>query len=88
MTKLRQRMLEDMQLKGFAERTQECYTRSVRQLSQHYNKPPDQISEEELRKYFLHIKERQEVETRNGDHCPLWHQVFLYTNHREAMDPI
>jgi len=56
MTKLRQRMLEDMQLKGFAERTQECYTRSVRQLSQYYNKPPDQISEEELRKYFLHIK--------------------------------
>ena len=56
MTHLRQRMLEDMQLKGFAERTQECYTRSVRQLSQHYNKPPDQISEEELRKYFLHIK--------------------------------
>ena len=56
MTKLCQRMLEDMQLKGFAERTQECYTRSVRQLSQHYNKPPDQISEEELRKYFLHIK--------------------------------
>ena len=56
MTHLRQRMLEDMQLKGFAERTQECYTRSVRQLSQHYNKPPAQISEEELRKYFLHIK--------------------------------
>ncbi len=56
MTHQRQRMLEDMQLKGFSERTQECYTRSVRQLAQHYNKPPDQISEEELRKYFLHIK--------------------------------
>jgi len=56
MTKLRERMLEDMQLKGFSERTQECYMRSVRQLAQHYNKPPDQISEEELRKYFLHIK--------------------------------
>jgi integrase len=56
MTKLRERMIEDMQLKGFSERTQECYMRSVRQLAQHYNKPPDQISEEELRKYFLHIK--------------------------------
>ncbi len=56
MTKLRERMLQDMQLRGFSERTQECYTRSVRQLAQHYNKPPDQITEEELRTYFLHIK--------------------------------
>ena len=40
MTKLRERMLEDMQLRGFSERTQECYTRSVRQLAQHYNKSP------------------------------------------------
>ena len=56
MTPLRQRMLEDMQLKGFSERTQECYLRSVRQLAQHFNKPPDRITEEELRQYFLHIK--------------------------------
>ncbi|MCG8607600.1 phage integrase N-terminal SAM-like domain-containing protein [bacterium] len=56
MTHLRKRMLEDMQLKGFSERTQQCYLRAVRKLAQHYNKPPDQISEEELRNYFLHIK--------------------------------
>jgi len=56
MTHLRKRMLEDMQLKGFSARTQECYLRAVRLLSQHYNKPPDQISEEELRQYFLYVK--------------------------------
>jgi site-specific recombinase XerD len=56
MTKLRERMLQDMQLRGFSARTQECYVRSVRQLAQHYNKPPDQITEEELRLYFLHVK--------------------------------
>jgi integrase len=28
----------------------------VRLLAQHYHKPPDQISEEELRQYFLHVK--------------------------------
>ena len=56
MTKLRERMLQDMQLRGFSERTQECYVRSVRQLAQHYHKSPDQISEEELRRYFLHVK--------------------------------
>lgn len=40
----------------FSERTQEFYLRSARQLAQHYNKSPDQITEEELRKYFLYIK--------------------------------
>lgn len=56
MTKLRERMLQDMQLRGFSDRTQECYIRSVRLLAEHYNKPPDQITEEELRLYFLHVK--------------------------------
>jgi hypothetical protein len=32
MTKLRQRMIEDMQLRGFSARTQECYVRSVAQF--------------------------------------------------------
>jgi integrase len=56
MTILRERMLQDMQLRGFSERTQECYLRSVRLLAQHFHKPPDQITEEELRKYFLYVK--------------------------------
>jgi len=49
-------MIEDMQLHGFAERTQEAYLSAVRQLAKHYRKPPDQINEEELRGYFLFLK--------------------------------
>jgi site-specific recombinase XerD len=49
-------MIEDMQLRGFAERTQEAYLLAVRQLAKHYHKPPDQINEEELRQYFLFLK--------------------------------
>jgi len=56
MTVLRQKMIEDMQLRGFAERTQEAYLSAVRQLAKHYRKPPDQIDEEELRQYFLFLK--------------------------------
>jgi integrase/recombinase XerD len=56
MTALRQKMIEDMQLRGFAERTQEAYLSAVRQLAKHYQKPPDQIDEEELRQYFLFLK--------------------------------
>jgi integrase/recombinase XerD len=56
MTHLRQRMLEDLQLRSLSERTQEMYVRAVRQLAEHYHKSPDRITEEELRDYFLYLK--------------------------------
>ena len=56
MTPLRKRLIEDLQLKGMGERTQQMYVRAVRQLSEHYNKSPDKITEEELRDYFLYTK--------------------------------
>jgi integrase/recombinase XerD len=61
MTVLRQKMIEDMQLRGLAVRTQESYMQAVRQLAGHYHKSPDQISEEELRQYFLFLKNVRHV---------------------------
>lgn len=55
MTTLRQRMIEDMQLRGLAVRTQESYVLAVAQLARHYGKSPERISEEELRCYFLYL---------------------------------
>ena len=56
MTPLRQKMIEDMQLRGLSARTQETYVRVVRQLAAYYGKSPDQLSEAELRQYFLYLK--------------------------------
>jgi integrase/recombinase XerD len=56
MTPLRQRMIEDMQLHGLAAKTQDAYVRAVKQLAEHYHKSPDVITEEELRQYFLYLK--------------------------------
>jgi len=36
MTMLRDRMLDDLKLRGLSERTQEVYVRAVRQLADHY----------------------------------------------------
>lgn len=54
MTTLRRRMLEDLQLRGLAPKTQPCDVAAVHHLAQHYRRPPDQLSEEELRQYFLY----------------------------------
>jgi site-specific recombinase XerD len=56
MTVLSQKMFEDLQLRGLSVRTQESYVAAVRQLAKHYHKSPDQMDEEELRQYFLYLK--------------------------------
>lgn len=52
---LRRRMIEDMQLNGFAVKTQASYLRAVLGLARHYRCSPDQISSEQIREYFVHL---------------------------------
>jgi site-specific recombinase XerD len=61
MSVLRQKMIEDLQLRGLAVRTQESYVQAVRQLAAHCHKSPDHINEEELRQYFLFLKNVKHV---------------------------
>jgi site-specific recombinase XerD len=61
MSPLQQRMIEDMQLRGLSARTQEAYARAVWQLAQHYHRRPDQLSEEELRQYFLYLANEKKI---------------------------
>ena len=58
MTKIRLRFVEDMKLSGLSDATQEIYVKAVRKLAEHYRRSPDQLSEEEVRRYFLVLKER------------------------------
>lgn len=61
MTVLRQRMIEDLQLRGLSKNTQIAYVRVVRQLAEHYGRSPDRISEEEVRQYFLHLQNEKQI---------------------------
>ena len=55
MTSLREKMQEDLKLHGMSIKTQEMYLRAMKLLAEHYRKSPDQITEEELRQYFLYL---------------------------------
>lgn len=60
MTELRRRMLQDLQLHGYAERTQQSYIAAVGLLAKFFKRTPDLLSDEDLRCYFLHlINDRQ-----------------------------
>jgi len=54
-------MIEDLKLAGYSERTQQAYVSAVRHLAAHFRKSPDQIGEEELRSYFLYLREERKL---------------------------
>ena len=55
-TTLRNRMTEDLQLRGLSARTQEAYLRAVRKLAEYFRTPPDRLREEQVREYLLYLK--------------------------------
>jgi integrase/recombinase XerD len=59
MSAIRERMIEDMQLHGYSAKTQTAYLGAVRGLAGHYHCTPEDITQDELRSYFLYlVKER------------------------------
>lgn len=52
---LRERMSQDLQLRGMAQRTQAGYLREVRKLACHFATPPDQLSEQQVADYLLYL---------------------------------
>ena len=53
---LRRRMIEDMALRGFTEKTQSSYVRAVEGLVRYHRRSPDVLADEEIRRYFVHLK--------------------------------
>ena len=58
---LRERFRQDLQLAGLAARTQGAYVGAVARLAVHAHKSPDRVTEEELRDYFLHLRNVRQV---------------------------
>ena len=61
MSYLGRKMQEDLKLRGLSKKTQSAYLREVRKLKEFYQKSPDLITEEELRKYFLYLSQELNV---------------------------
>ena len=55
MTPLRRKMMEDLQLAGYSPKTQKGYLDAVRNLAKYYMCSPVLLTEEEIRRFFLHL---------------------------------
>lgn len=77
MTQLRLQMIEDMQLNGLSASTQKLYADAVGQLAKHFHRSPDQLSEQDLRQYFLYLTNEKRV-SRSTTTIALCSVKFLY----------
>lgn len=58
MGRLRTRMIEEMRLRNFSPRTQQSYVGAMVGLVTYYRQPPDQVTQDQIRSYLLHLEER------------------------------
>ena len=61
MTTLRQRMLEDLQIRHYSKTTIRLYLHAVSAFAQHFGKPPDQLGAEHIRLYQLFLAQEKQV---------------------------
>jgi integrase/recombinase XerD len=55
MTPLRQRMIEDMQVRNFSPHTQASYVQQVSLFARHFNRSPEILGPEEIRAYQVYV---------------------------------
>jgi integrase/recombinase XerD len=55
MSALRERMIQDMQIRNLSPRTVDCYVYHVRCFAKHFGRSPEQLGPEEVRQYQVHL---------------------------------
>jgi hypothetical protein len=87
MSKLRDQMLVDLQLKGVTPRTQRVYLREVGNLAKYFGKSPEELEEGEIKEYLLHLlKERKVSEATYRVYCS--GLKFLYKHTLNIHTPV
>jgi site-specific recombinase XerD len=61
MTPLRQHLIEDLQLRNRSPKTIEAYVFHLRELARHFNQSPDQLDNEQVHRYLLHLLHHRKV---------------------------
>jgi len=75
---LKQRMQDDLELRGFSPHTHKEYLMRVTHFARYFGKLPDKLGEEEVKEYFLHLTRDKHATygVLNMTYCAL---KFIYT---------
>jgi site-specific recombinase XerD len=61
MTVLRQQLIQELVLRGCSPRTQEAYVYQVYQPAKYYRRPPDQLSDQQVRAYLFYLASERKL---------------------------
>jgi integrase/recombinase XerD len=61
MTPLRQKLIDEIELRGLSASTQSNYVRYVAELAQFYDRSPDHISDEEIKAFLVHLLRKRKL---------------------------
>lgn len=61
MTQLRNRMVEDMQVRNFSINTQKSYTYQIAQYARYFKRSPDELSPEDIRTYQVYLTKEKKL---------------------------
>jgi integrase/recombinase XerD len=67
MTPLRQRFIEDMQLRNFAPTTQRSYIHYVTEFARYFNRSPEQLDLEAVRQYQLYLLQDRKLSAQSAN---------------------
>ena len=79
MTPLRQRFIEDLQLRNYAPKTIVAYVHQVRGLAHHFKLSPDRLGDDQIRHYLLHLlHDKHAAETSYNQAVAALHSSMRY----------
>jgi len=65
MTSLRQRMIEDMQIRNLSVHTQKCYVLQVSLFARHFSKSPELLGPEQIRAHQIYLTNERKLATKS-----------------------
>ena len=92
MTELRQRMIEAMVVRGFAQRTQDAYVDAIRRMARHYRCDPASFTRQQVQDYLLRMVREQSLSysTMNQAACAarFLYEIVLGRSRAEFLVPM
>ncbi len=61
MKTLRQKLIDEIEVRGLSRNTQESYVGNIYRLARYYHRAPDQIDDGQLRAFLLHLLREQKI---------------------------
>jgi site-specific recombinase XerD len=84
-------MIEEMKLRNFSPRTEQSYVSAMVGLVKYYHQSPDQLTQEQIRSYLLHLQERGlSPSSRNVAISGMkffYHQILDWDEHKLFLPP-